>query len=216
MPARESQRSRGSLRANRVVRSIGLDVRTWRTAAGLTQREVARAAGVSRSFLCRLELGRSHDVKVGAVGVVFAVLGHELSVKGYPVGTPIRDAGQARLLAQLRQRVSQVYRWTSEAPMSIPGDLRAWDVRLDGPTSIGVEAETRLSDLQELQRRVSLKQRDSGVSRLLLVVAGTHHNRDVIRRSMPVLRQMFPLDTRECLYALAAGRDPGGNGMVLL
>jgi transcriptional regulator with XRE-family HTH domain len=204
------------LRAQRVVRSIGLDLRAWRHAAGLTQSEVASAAGISRSLLCRLEIGRSRDVTMRTVAVLYAVVGHDVSVKGYPVGEPIRDAGQLRLLDRMRGRTHPAFRWTAEAPMPIAGDLRAWDARLDGPVSIGVEAETRLSDLQQLQRRIALKQRDSGVDRVVLLVASTHHNRDVVAAAIAALRQSLPLDTRETLWALGAGRDPGANGLVIL
>jgi transcriptional regulator with XRE-family HTH domain len=177
---------------------------------------LARAAGLSRSFLSRLELGRSRDVSLRAVAHLFAALGYELSVKGYPVGPPIRDAAQVPLLIRLRDRVSPTFRWTLESPMLAAGDLRAWDARLDGPTSIGVEAETRLVDVQEMLRRMSLKQRDSGVARVMLLVAATHANRRTLAQSLPVLRQTFPLDTREVLAALSRGRDPSGNGIVLL
>lgn len=216
MSPRESQRTRGLLRADRVVRATGLDLRAWRHAAGLTQREVARAAHISRSLLCNLELARARNVTVRTLAVLNSVLGHELSVKGFPVGEPIRDAAQVRLLDRLRDRVHPAFRWTLEAPMPIAGDLRAWDARLDGLVSIGVEAETRLSDLQQLQRRVALKQRDSGVDRIVLLVASTHHNRKVVEGAVATLRQSLPLDTRETLLALGRGRDPGANGLVIL
>jgi len=204
------------LRASRVVRAIGLDLRTWRQSAGLTQSEVARAAGVSRSLLGRLELGRSRNATLRTAAVLCAVLGHELSVKGFPVGPPIRDAAQLRLLERLHRRTHPAFRWTPEAPIPIPADLRAWDARLDGPVSIGVEAETRLSDLQELLRKIALKQRDSGVARVVLLVASTHHNRDVVDAAVSTLRAFLPLDTRRTLLALGAGRDPGANGLVIL
>lgn len=216
MPPRETYRTRGAIRADRVCRSIGSDVRTWRTSAGLTQRELARAAGLSRSFLCRLELARSRDVSVRVVAQLFAALGHDLSVKGYPVGSPIRDAAHARLLVRLRHRVSPTFRWTLESPMPARGDLRAWDARLDGPTSIGVEAETRLVDVQEVLRRIALKQRDSGVARVMLLLAATHANRRTLAQSLPLLRQTFGLNTREVLAALNIGRDPGANGIILV
>lgn len=214
MSPRESQRTRGLLRAGRVVRSTGTDLRAWRHEAGLTQREVASAAGISRSLLGRIELGRAHDLSLRIASVLFAVLGHELALKGYPVGEPIRDAGQLRMLGRLRPRVHSLFRWTTEAPMPIPGDLRAWDARLDGPASVGIEAETRLTDLQQVLRRIALKQRDSGVDRVILLVANTHHNRAVVEGSIAALRQSLPLDTRETLFALGAGRDPGANGLV--
>jgi hypothetical protein len=100
--------------------------------------------------------------------------------------------------------------------MPIPGDLRAWDELLTGPTSIGVEAETKPTDLQAVERAVGTKQRDSHAERAILLVADTNANRDVVRSHIATLRQTFPLDTRATLAALAVGRDPGANGLVIL
>ena len=100
--------------------------------------------------------------------------------------------------------------------MPDPGDLRAWDELLRGPVTIGVEAETRPTDLQALQRAIAAKRRDSGVDRVVLVLAGTARNRAVVRAHVGLLRQSFPLDTRAALAALGEGRDPGADGLVLL
>ena len=72
------------------------------------------------------------------------------------------------------------FRWQSEAPVVTVGDMRAWDVLLSGPVVIGVDAETRLHDIQAIQRRTALKRRDGAVDRVLLVVADTRHNRRVL------------------------------------
>lgn len=96
------------------------------------------------------------------------------------------------------------------------GDQRAWDLRLDGPISIGVEAETRPSDLQALERGIHLKQRDSGVRRAILLISDTDRNRALLRMVLPILRPNFPLSTREVLQALREARDPGANGIVVL
>jgi hypothetical protein len=78
-----------------------------------------------------------------------------------------------------------------------------------------VEAETRLDDLQALERRVRIKQRDMGVRRVILLVADTRHNRAVLA-AHPSLVEDFPISTRACLAALRDGRDPGGDAIVLL
>jgi len=94
--------------------------------------------------------------------------------------------------------------------------MRAWDLRLDGVVSIGVETETKPHDLQALERRMQLKQRDSGVRRVVLVVAATERNRLRMRQTLGFLRGTFPLDTRETMSALRKGVDPGANGIVLM
>jgi len=79
-----------------------------------------------------------------------------------------------------------------------------------------VDAETRLRDVQALLRRLELKWRDSEVPRLVLLVAGTHHNRRVVREHRAALLSTLPLDTAQVLRALRAGEAPPQNGIVLL
>jgi hypothetical protein len=150
------------------------------------------------------------------VTVVFACLGQKFVVNAYPTGAGLRDAGQLRLLARFNARVAPTWKRVAEAVMPIPGDLRAWDELLIGGVRIGVEAETRPSDLQATGRDMAVKLRDSHADRMILLLADTHRNRALVRGNVTALRQTFPLDTRSTLAALAAGRDPGANGLVLL
>ncbi len=100
--------------------------------------------------------------------------------------------------------------------MGGPGDQRAWDAVLGDSASVAVDAETRLRDMQALQRRLELKWRDSGVERAVLLVAATHHNRVILREFRSSLASTFPLDSRETLAALRAGRTPEQNGIVIM
>lgn len=100
--------------------------------------------------------------------------------------------------------------------MPVTGDLRSGDAVLAGSSwDALIEAETRLGDLQLLERRAAAKQRDLGSTRLILLVADTRHNREVIRLH-PELRERFPINTRTCLARLANGLDPGGDCLVVL
>lgn len=85
--------------------------------------------------------------------------------------------------------------------------LRGLDIR------IGIEAETRPTDLQELQRRLALKKRDGEVHRLILVLADTEWCRRLVR--LNDMETMFPVPGKIALRALAEGRDPGGDAVVL-
>jgi len=138
------------------------------------------------------------------------------SLKVYPEGPPVRDIAQLRLLERFRARLHGSFGWHSEAPVGGLGDLRAWDVRLGGSGTIGVDAETRLHDLQALQRRCETKWRDSAVDRIVLLVASTRHNRRVLAEHREALRSTFPADTTEVMAALRAGRLPSSNGIVIL
>lgn len=190
--------------------------RELRLGAGLTQATVARAAGIARTTYADLERGRTIQVTLLRAAIVSAVLGQDLSTKLYPFGPPVRDAAHIRLLSDFANRVSPTWRRTHEAPIPIEGDRRAWDLLLEGPVSIGVEAETRPGDLQALERAIHLKQRDSGVKRVLLVVRGSRRNRLLISSLLPVLRTAFPLATAEVMRALRDGRDPGADGLAVL
>lgn len=216
MPAQQRLHAIGLQRADAVTRRLGSECRELRLRVGLSQSELARVLGCTRQWIGRFELGRLRVVDLRRVTRLFMFLGHKVVVTTYPTGEPLRDAGQARLLARFNARLSPDWRRFSEAVMPTPGDLRAWDELLRGPVAVGVEAETRPNDLQAIQRSIAAKQRDSGVDRVVLLVADTGANRRVLQEHVGLLRQAFPLDTRSCLAALSGGRDPGADAVVIL
>lgn len=216
MPAQQRLHAIGLQRADTVTRRLGQEGRELRLRIGLSQSDLARALGCTRQWIGRFELGRLRVVDLRRVTRLFMFLGHKVVVTAYPTGEPLRDAGQARLLERFNARLSPVWRRFSEAVMPLPGDLRAWDELLRGPVTIGVEAETRPSDLQAIKRSIAAKQRDSGVDRVVLLVADTTANRRMLREHVGIVRQAFPLDTRSCLAALSAGRDPGADALVVI
>lgn len=216
MGSREGPRERGVARAVRLRALLSREWRDLRLQAGLTQRTVAKAMGVSNATYGRIERGEAREIGLVRATLISAILGADLSVKMFPAGPPVRDAAHAALITRFVRRVPALWRPTHESPMPIAGDQRAWDLRLEGPVSVGVEAETRPMDLQAMERAVHLKQRDSNVGRAILLVADTERNRALLRAALPLLRPSFPLSTREVLHALREGRDPGANGLVVL
>jgi transcriptional regulator with XRE-family HTH domain len=217
MATRERLRTQGMRIGAELLANAGREVRQLRRAAGLSQAQLATAIGRSRQFVSRLELGHLRgDAGLIVLAATYAVLGHRLTLKAFPVGQPLRDAAQLGLLARFEGRLASIWRRARESVMPIAGDLRAWDLRLIGPATIGVEAVTALADLQAIQRSMQAKQRDSHVQFVILLVSNTHRNRQMLATHRAILRQHFPLDTREVLRALAAGRSPGGSGIVVL
>ena len=101
--------------------------------------------------------------------------------------------------------------------MPIPGDRRAWDgvAAVRGRTA-GSELETRLNDVQALQRRVTLKERDGDVDIVLLVVADTTANRRFLEQHREQLRTLLPLDSRQVLDAFRRGELPEKSGIVIV
>lgn len=216
MPAHQRLQAVGIQRADAMTRHLGREAREIRVRDGISQAQLARAVRVSRQWIGDFELGRLRSIDLRRVTLLFAFLGHKLVTSTYPTGEPIRDAAQTRLLERFNARLAPTWRRTTEAVMPRSGDLRAWDELLRGPVSIGVEVETRPTDLQAVERSMSAKQRDSGTDRMVLVMLASARNRTLLQQHVALLRQTFPLDTRSVLAALGAGRDPGANGLVLL
>jgi hypothetical protein len=155
-------------------------------------------------------------VDIQTLAAMAAAVGLELRVRAFPAGDPIRDAAQQRLLERFRPRLHRSLPWSTEVPLPIAGDLRAWDALIRGPGwRVGVEAETVLDDVQALERRLALKRRDGDVDHVILLVADTRRNRQALA-SAPAAFADLRLRTRELLAALRDGRDPGESGIVIL
>lgn len=199
------------------MRDYAQDLRDARLAAGLTQRRVGMAAGLSKSAVSRIESGRGRGPTLWAATRLAQVVGLDLNLKCYPSGLRLRDAGHVALLHRFLAQVHPSVRRRLEAPIPIDRDQRAWDLLLQiGPTAIGVAAETRLTDLQALLRREQAKQRDGHVDRLLLLVADTRANRRVIGEVSRVLSQQGFVGTRRMMRAVRDGRDPEHSGWALV
>jgi transcriptional regulator with XRE-family HTH domain len=194
MGTRISATSVGADRARRTVAELTTELRRTRVDRGLSQAEVGRAVGLSGRQVCRIERGLSPDVSIVGLCRLVAVVGLELSARAYPAGEPIRDRAHVAVLGQFRGRLHRSLHWRVEVPLPVVGDLRAWDGHVSGEGwRVGVEAETRPTDLQALQRRLALKLRDGGVDALILVLADTRHNRALLQAHGDELVQRFPV-----------------------
>lgn len=201
----------------RTARELGDQLRTGRHIAGVTQSRLGASIGASQGEVSRRELGRSRRLMGESLAVHAAAVGLKLSVKLWPVGGGVRDAAQARYVAAFVSRVGRLWRVALEAPIQIAGDLRAVDVLLvRGPVLIAVEVITRLADLQAQVRAGQTKARDIQATRLILVIAGTRANRRALAATRGTLVAAFDLDSRRLIADLAAGRDPGRDGILVL
>jgi len=216
MATKERAVDRGWREATDARLMLGRELREGRIAADLSQHEVGQAVGVSASRISRIERGLAPNVPLGLSIATAAVLGLRVNVRLYPVGQPLRDAGQLALLARLHARLGSGLGWRTEVPLALHGDLRAWDAAIRGPDWIVfVDAETRIRDAQALARRFAVKQRDMPTDRAVLLVSDTRSNRAAIRAiGASLVADALPAGLN--LEALAARRDPGGSGVVLL
>lgn len=214
-------RARPLYEASRLTRwqllEVGREIRLARIAAGMRQRDAARQLRTSPARVSMVERGLLASLTMRDLGRHAAVVGLKVSIRLFPAGRRLLDAPQLELLARLRKRSHSSWTWETEVPMPLPGDLRAADARASIPgCRLTIELINRLSDAQAQSRAARLKKRDLAADRLLLVVRATHANRRALREAGRELLLDFPVRTRAALDALAAGRDPGGDAIVLL
>lgn len=218
MPVRQGPIDLGDADARRLIAGCAAELRDTRLALGLSQRSVARAAGISPSRLGRIERGRVRDPSLAAICRVARVLGLSASMKLYPAGSPLRDASQLALLGRFEAMLGPGLRLPREVVLPMRGDTRAWDGAITGAVGIAfMDAETRIGDAQAMARRLEIKLRDDPRSTILvLVVARTTHNLRVLREHRETLRQLLPLDGAAVARSLRAGRLPSASGLIVL
>jgi transcriptional regulator with XRE-family HTH domain len=218
MPTRQSLLDLAKADVRRIIAKIAGEILPARLALGLSQRTVAKAAGISRTRLGRLERGQLLTPTIDLVCAVARVLGLEASLRLFPVGLPVRDAAHLALLARFQALLGAVLRMLREVPLPISGDPRAWDAAITDDLAMAfTEAETHLGDMQAMERRIQLKLRDDPRSAVvILVVARTRHNLQVLQQHRESLRATFPLDGATIARHLRAGRIPPASGIIVL
>lgn len=217
MATRERRIDRGRRRASQALATVGEEFRDARLSGGLSQDRVADAVGISQPELSRIERGAAPWVTYETLVLIAAVLGLDLPLRAFPVAGPIRDVAQLKLLAKFRALLPIGLSWRTEVPLQIERDLRAWDAVIGGRGwQVPVDAETRLRDIQALARREALKRRDDGAETMILLVADTRHNRQVVRLAKPDLVADFPVTGAAILAALSKAERPTGSGIVFL
>jgi transcriptional regulator with XRE-family HTH domain len=196
---------------------MGQEIHDARVNRDLTLTDVGRAVGLSAAEVSRIEHALRPQVSVWHLFRLLAAVGLDLSIRAYPGGSPLRGTAQAAVLERLRTQLPPDARWLQEVALDLPGDQRAWDAVVTlGSTRIGVEAETRPRDFQELARRIALKERDGRVDRVVLLLLDSRSNRQALRTPNPLVGARFPIEGTTALQRLHDGQDPGGNTIILL
>jgi hypothetical protein len=175
---------------------------------------------MSGAHVGRIERGVVPTVSLDQLARLGAAVGLDVRVRAFPGPVRSIDAAQMALLGRLHARLPGRLKFRTEVPLPIAGDKRAWDATIDALQGLArllpVEAESRLVDGQAQVRRIMLKLRDSGLEHVLVVVADTRRNREVLTATGPALSADFPIPPRKALAALSAGHHPGGSSIVLL
>lgn len=217
MAGRNDRTSVARWQARTIRHELGAEIRTARTNAGLSLRSAGAAASMSHAQLGRIERAELTELTLDQACRAVAAVGLRLAVRAYPDGDPVADRAHRALLERFRQRLPVDSRWATEVPLPIRGDRRAWDgVAAVAGDRFAVEAETRLRDVQALDRRIALKQRDGAIDIVILVVSDTAANRRALAAHRDALRARFPLDGRAIHRALRTGRAPVASGVVVL
>ncbi|MEW6223946.1 MAG: helix-turn-helix transcriptional regulator [Chloroflexota bacterium] len=213
MPTRERPADRARRLARRTLGEVADELRHARVTMGRSQREVALAAGIPRSRYSRIERLEVAPA-VEEIWVAAAVLGLDARLGLYPGGSPVHDHVQLALLEAFYARLHGTVGWRTEVGLPIEGDRRAWDAVAIAPDGwTGIEAISRMGAVDAVVRRANLKLRDDPrVGRIVLLVNDTIRNREALRHAAAAIRAEFPLDTREVLAALGAGRTPAHSG----
>ncbi len=208
----------GSEDARQAALAGGNELRATRLALGLSLATVARAAGISESQLSRLERGRIRRPTLDQLARAARPLGLKATLRFFPEGSPVRDAGQLALFGRFERLLAPPLWLRREVALPRQGDLRAWDglPRGDGASAF-VEGETHLGDTQAQARRVALKLRDDPrADVVILVVARSAHNHRVLVEHREALRAQFPLDGATMARELRSGRVPHASGIIVL
>ena len=222
MPVRISPAARGAGRGRAIVADLCRELETARVAAGLSYATLGRHVGLSGAQVRRICRGESPSVSIERLASLLATVGLDLSARAYPGGTPVRDAAHLALLRRLQARLHPSLGVRLEVPVTAhaPGiapDHRAWDAVIDGSGwHAAVELETRLADVQAIERRLNLKARDGEVAVVLLVVNDTAHNRRVLASRDVTIRQAWPGSPRLTLGRLAHGQQVTTSAVIVL
>jgi transcriptional regulator with XRE-family HTH domain len=206
---------------------IGAAIRVMRTRKRWRQADLARAAGISRVAVSRLERGGLARESVGDLRAVAAALGLRLDVRlAWPGGDLDRvvNAAHAALHESVARALATLGGWTwmPEVSFSVYGergvvDILAWHA--PSRSLLIIELKTTLVDPQELvatmdvRRRLGMRiARERGwdpvsVSTWVVLADGPTNRRRVVRHS-GLLRQAFPSDGRSVRHWL---RRPVGT-----
>lgn len=218
MAASDRARSHALRRLRRWLSDYGIEILEARLGAGVSQEELGRTVGMSGTKVSRIEHGKLFSLTLSDAAQLAAALGFDLSLRLYPGGDAVRDAGQAKRLNQLLGHLVPPLTFRLEVPLpqrpGQPTELRAWDAMIMGAGErTGVELESRIRDIQATARRHALKRRDDPVDRFLLVLADTRSNRRIADEYGALNRDLPRLRTAAVLGSLELGQHPP-TGMI--
>lgn len=211
----------GRSRAKHLAARFGSELRVARMNAGLTQRGMARLAGVSQPEASKAERGLT-DVSLDARSRLAAACGHEIGWRLYPTTTiRLRDSGQMALAQTIVSAAHSRWRPQLELPIG-PDDKRAADLVLIGAEEIiHIEIERALVDFQAQLRAAQLKrgalaERNTGSVRLVVAVPDTRTTRSRLAPFADLIARTLPAPSAKTWRAIRSGEPLGEDGILLV
>jgi transcriptional regulator with XRE-family HTH domain len=212
----------GDRQLRRTCMRFGEELRALRIRAGISQAALARAIGVSRSVICRMEQGAT-DVSAQIRARAVSALGGDFRIALYPGGAPlIHDAAHARIVEAMLRMHDRSWHVTLESPVPGPG-RRSTDIRLDrGNETVLIEVETRIHALEGIIREGAEKRAAVagavsalGSIHVVLVLPSTRHHRALVKAHPGIVAAAFPADQASLAQALASPDVPWpGDGIL--
>lgn len=214
-------------RLRRLERKVGDDLLRMRTDAAATKAQVARTAGVDRSFYGRVESGDAH-ASIESLVAMATALGAEVSIRLYAgTGPRLTDRHQARMVEAVLGRLHPVWHPHLEVVVTRPvrAVVDAVLERRDEALLVVGEFESALPRLEQQIRWMSEKAASIGSSAVvgpgpmptvsrMLILRSTESTRSLAHRFETTLRTAYPAPTREAVAALCTGAPWPGDAVV--
>lgn len=218
-------------RTRAMVQGVGESYRMAREDAGLSQRQVATAAGISQSYLAEIEAGRA-EPSLSVVVALANALGGDVSVRFFPgTGPKLRDSIQAPMVEAMLRILHPRWARFPEVPVQSPVRGVIDLVVADESASLLVAAEFH-SQLRRLEQQIrwarekadSLastsitelivgRTRPASVSRLL-VLRSTRATRMLATQFESTLAAAYPARTADLIASLTSEAAWPGAGIV--
>jgi transcriptional regulator with XRE-family HTH domain len=200
----------GDRQLRRTCIRFGEEIREIRLRVGVSQAALARAIGVTRSVICRMEQG-DPNVSARIRSRAVAALGADFRIAVFPSGAPlIHDAAHARIVEAVLRRCHPTWHRTVEAPVPGPG-RRSTDIRLDrGADTVLMEVETHVRALEAIIREGSEKRSavadasDGRRIHVALVLPPTRHHRSLVGAHPAIVAAAYPASDADLEAALTA------------
>jgi transcriptional regulator with XRE-family HTH domain len=213
------------------LRDVGETYRAAREDAGLSQRQVAVAAGISQSYLAEIEAGRA-EPSIAVIVVLARALGGEMSFRFFPgTGPLLRDRIQAPMVEAMLRILHPRWSRFPEVPVRKPASGVIDLVVADRHARLLVAAEFH-SQLRRLEQQIRWA-RDKAdslgstsiadlvvdgtvaarVSRLL-VLRSTRATRTLATEFESTLAAAYPARTADLMASLVGEAAWPGAGVV--